>query len=185
MEDINRILAENLTTLRTRLNLSLGEAAKITGVSKSLLSQIERGEVNPTIGVVWKIADGLKVSFSSLTTRPEEEFEVVGIEDIKPVLADQGRLRNFPLFGTSPDRRFELFYLELDPEARLKAKAHPRGCREFLVIFSGQMTVTVDGRELTAGPGQALRFIADRPHTYANSGPDLCRLSMVIHYADS
>lgn len=184
MEDINRILAENLTGLRTRLNLSLGEAAKMSGVSKSLLSQIERGEVNPTIGVVWKIADGLKVSFSSLTTTPDEEFEVLKVADIKPVLADKGRLRNYPLFGTSPERRFELFYLELDPGAGLKAKAHHKGCREFITVFSGELLVVVDKRELRAGPGQAMRFIADRPHSYANEGSELCRLSMVIHYAD-
>ncbi len=59
------VLAENLKTLRANRKLSLDKVAELTGVSKTMLSQIERGESNPTIHTVWKIANGLKISFTA------------------------------------------------------------------------------------------------------------------------
>ena len=59
MEDINAVLAENLRRMRENRRLSLDAVARLTGVSKSMLGQIERGEVNPTVASLWKIAGGL------------------------------------------------------------------------------------------------------------------------------
>ena len=64
MEDINAVLAENLRRMRENRRLSLDAVARLTGVSKSMLGQIERGEVNPTVSTMWKIAGGLKVNLS-------------------------------------------------------------------------------------------------------------------------
>ena len=181
MDDINNVVAENLRRLREDLGLSLASAARAAGVSKSLLSQIERGEVNPTVSTVWKIAAGLKVSFTQLTTRPAEEFEVVETSSARPVTADGGRYRNYPLFGLTDEAPFELYYLELDSGATLEAEAHRPGCREYVTVFAGELTVTVGERELKAGPGMALRYPADRPHAY-QAGGEPCRVSMVIFY---
>ena len=64
--DINQIIAENLRRLRTERNLSLGQLSTLSEVSKVMLSQIEKGETNPTINTVWKIANGLKVTYTML-----------------------------------------------------------------------------------------------------------------------
>ena len=64
----------------------------------------------------------------------------------------------------------------------MEAAAHPRGTQEFITVFSGALRVRVDGVELLAPEGGALRFAADRPHRYESVGTGLCRLSMVIHY---
>ena len=52
--------------IREQKKLTLDAAAALTGVSRSMLAQIEKGDVNPTISVLWKIANGYKVSFTSL-----------------------------------------------------------------------------------------------------------------------
>ena len=59
-------VGQNLRRLRNGLGLSLDEASKLTGVSKAMLGQIERGESSPTISTLWKISSGLKVN--SVTT---------------------------------------------------------------------------------------------------------------------
>lgn len=61
MEITSRIAA-NAKRLREEKKLTLDAAANLTGVSRSMLAQIEKGEVNPTISVLWKIANGYKVS---------------------------------------------------------------------------------------------------------------------------
>ena len=64
--EINAVVSENARRLREEKRLTLDEAARLTGVSRSMLAQIEKGDVNPTISMVWKIANGYKVSFTSL-----------------------------------------------------------------------------------------------------------------------
>ena len=64
--DVTNIVAANARKLREQKKLTLDAAAAVTGVSRSMLAQIEKGEVNPTISVLWKIANGYKVSFTSL-----------------------------------------------------------------------------------------------------------------------
>ena len=66
MEDISQVIAKNLKEIREQRRLSLDRVAELTGVSKSMLGQIERGESNPTIQTVWKMANGLKVSLTAL-----------------------------------------------------------------------------------------------------------------------
>ncbi|TEB40949.1 XRE family transcriptional regulator, partial [Flavobacterium circumlabens] len=59
MKDIHTIVAHNLSQYRTSQQLSLSTVSKLTGVSKTMLNQIENGQSNPTITTLWKIANGL------------------------------------------------------------------------------------------------------------------------------
>lgn len=182
MLDINTALAGNLKRLRKERRLSLDAVARACGVSKSMLAQIERGDVNPTLSTVWKIANGLKLSFTTLITRPETDVEIVRREDLIPLTGDEGRYRNFPVFPFSGERRFEMYVIELDPGCRLEAEAHPEGTEEFITVFTGNLSVTARGETFFVGAGDSLRFKADTTHVYANTGDVLCLLSMVIHY---
>lgn len=184
MEDINSIVAENLRRLRESRRLSLDAAARLTGVSKSMLGQIERGEVNPTVSTMWKIAGGLKVNFTALFRREQAAAEEVEIGAIAPLLADEGRYRDYPLFAAGEGRPFEILYSELDPGAVLEAEAHPEGTGEFITVHSGELELDVDGETYRADERRALRFTADRPHSYKNPGEGVCRLTMVIFYPD-
>ncbi|WP_245827527.1 helix-turn-helix domain-containing protein [Paenisporosarcina indica] len=71
MDGIRRNLGMQLKKVRHQRGMSLDEIAKLTDVSKALLFQIEKGESNPTVSTIWKIADGLKISFSSLLQPPK------------------------------------------------------------------------------------------------------------------
>ena len=69
--ELQKMIGANVKAARERRKLTLDAAALLTGVSRSMLAQIEKGDVNPTISVLWKIANGYKVSFTSLTEAPE------------------------------------------------------------------------------------------------------------------
>lgn len=184
MELVNRIFAENLKKLREAKKLSLDNVAKVSGVSKSMLGQIERGEVNPTISTVWKIANGLKVSFTALMSRPEADIEIVNKSDIQCLIEDDGKYRNYPMFPFSDARRFEMYMLEIDPEGQLKAEPHPQGTQEFITVFTGEIAVEVDKEKYTVTKGNSIRFKADKPHAYYNTGREQANLSMVIYYPE-
>ena len=182
MDAINAVVAENLKHLREEGKFSLDAVAQLSGVSKSMLGQIERGEVNPTISTVWKIANGLKISFTELVSRPEADYEMVEARHMSPLLEDEGRYRNYPVFSFDAARRFEMLYIELDPHSVLSAEPHPLGTQEFITVFSGQLSVQVNHETLVVGSSGSLRFKADRAHSYQNTSSEVCRLSMVIYY---
>jgi XRE family transcriptional regulator, regulator of sulfur utilization len=182
LDKLNLVIAENLKRLREERKLSLDNVAKLSGVSKSMLGQIERGEVNPTVSTVWKISNGLKISFTQLMSRPEADIEVVDKSDIQPLLEDNGKFRNYPVFPFDNERRFEMYSLEIDGGGHLDADAHPQGTQEFITVFAGDVTINVNNDSFVVTTGNSIHFKADSPHGYKNTGSVVCILSMVIYY---
>ena len=114
--ELNEIIAENLKRLRTERGLSLGRLAELSGVSKVMLSQVEKGESSPTINTLWKIATGLQVPYTQLidiqATKP---FFVPKAES---ALVDDGKgYRVYHYNRAEGSRDFEFFNSELDTGA--------------------------------------------------------------------
>lgn len=179
---MHMVIANNLRRLREEKRLSLDRVADLTGVSKSMLGQIERGESNPTVATVWKIAGGLKVSFTALINSPQPDTLVIERNAVEPLLEDAGRYRIYPFFPYEEGRPFEMYTVEMERGSYLSAEAHGPGTQEFITVFEGELTIRVGNEEFTVRTGDSIRFKADRPHAYHNSGEGMTRLSMVIHY---
>ena len=176
-------VAQTVSRLRAERGLSLREAARLTGVSAATLSLIENGRTNPTVTLLWKIANAFKVSFTSLVEPPKPAVSVVRGSATPVVEADAGRFRNHPLFPFDPSTRFEIYRIEMDPGAVLVSEPHPTGTAEYLTIFSGEAEVTVEDERYRLSSGDAIRFPADRVHGYRAIGDEKVELSMVIGYA--
>ena len=71
------VIGDRLRDIRVHQNLSLDDASKLTGVSKPMLGQIERGQSIPTITTLWKIATGLKTPLSSFLQERQSEYTVI------------------------------------------------------------------------------------------------------------
>ncbi|MFD2700610.1 helix-turn-helix domain-containing protein [Paenibacillus shunpengii] len=183
--NINSVLAKNLKSLRNQRKLSLDKVSDLTGVSKTMLGQIERGESSPTIQTVWKIANGLKISFTSLINEPAEDTVIVSKNETKAIYDDNEKFRVYPYFPFEDGRRFEVYSLEIDKSGYLSAEPHEEGTEEFITVFDGQLTVRFNGEEYTLNVGDSIRFRADREHVYHNSGPEITRASMIIYYSNS
>ena len=182
MEEIHLILARNLKAIREKEKLSLEKVAQLSGVSKTMIGQIERGESSPTLTTIWKIANGLKISFTSLINNPQPDTTLVLKDEIQVLTEDNGRYRVYPAFPFQEDKRFEMYTIEIDEEGQLRSDSHKEGTEEFITVFDGEITIAVSDGQYTLKSGDSIRFKADRPHTYANSGDTLARLSMTIYY---
>lgn len=185
VSDMNTVIAENLKTLRRTMRLSLGEVSERTGVSKSMLGQIERGESSPTISTLWKIATGLQVSFTSLMERAEQGTQIINEADMKPVISDHGHFRLYPVVPAHKDRSFEIMDLELDPGAVSHSRPHADGTEEFVLVYLGTFEVQLGetGEERYVVPqGSVIHYRADQVHTYRNVSTGVTRAVMVIHY---
>lgn len=183
MNDLNFIIANNLKKIRDGRKLSLDKLSEITGVSKSMLGQIERGESNPTVTTLKKITAGLKISFTALLDSPKPKVDIVKFDDIVPITEDNGRYRVYPIFQFDENRRFEIYIVEFDKGSNLKAVAHPDGTQELITVFEGELKVSLGNEEFIVGKGDSIRFFADKPHIYSNRHFSLTRLSLVLYYS--
>ena len=110
---MNLVVSKTIRRLREEHKLSMYELAKLSGVSKSMLAQIERGDGNPTRSTLWKISNGMNVPFDALTARPKMPYEIVKLSEVQPLLEDAGKVKNYSIFPDDENRRFAVYYLEL------------------------------------------------------------------------
>lgn len=180
MDSMNMIVAKNIKRLREENKLSMDELAKLSGVSKSMLAQIERGDGNPTISTLWKISNGMRVPFDALTVRPKSPYEIVKTSEIQPLLEDRGKVKNYSIFPDNENRRFAVYYLELDEGSHWESEPHLRGTTEFITIFTGKIEIYADGQRFIVKKGESIRFKADTAHSYKNVGNESAILHMIL-----
>ena len=180
MDSMNIIVAKNIKRLREEKKLSMDELVKLSGVSKSMLAQIERGDGNPTISTLWKISNGMKGPFDALTVRPKSPYEIVKTAEIQPLLEDGGKVRNYSLFPDNENRRFAVYYLELEEGSYWESEPHLRGTTEFITIFTGKIEILADGQSFIVEKGESIRFRADTIHSYKNIGNETAILHMIL-----
>jgi XRE family transcriptional regulator, regulator of sulfur utilization len=182
LENLNMIVAQNLKRYREEKKLSLEKVSEMSGVSKTMLSQIERGESSPTISTLWKIATGLKVTFTELVDKPMPDTALVHKDDVGPITEDSGKYRIYLYYPYEDGRRFEIYTIEIDPGGTLISEPHGEGTQEFLTVFGGTLSIRVGDDEYAVQYGSSIRFKADRPHSYRNLGSDMVRMNNVIYY---
>lgn len=182
--DINRTVAENIKRIREEKKLTLNSAAAAAGISRSMLVQIEKGDVNPTISILWKIANGFKVSFTSLVETGEKTASVLPAGSVPPIVEDEGRYINYPAFAFDEKHLFETYRIEILPGGSLCARPHLSGSEEYITVFSGSAEITAGEDTFLLHPGDSVRFRADVPHEYRNVGGETVWMSMLIYYGN-
>lgn len=181
------VLGRNLRRLRMREGLSLERLARVSHVSRAMLSQIENGKSAPTINIVWKIATALNVPFSTLFIQHDGGGSVVLRQDEAKILgASEGRFSSRALFPFESERRTEFYEVRIAGRHSEVSEPHPAGTGENIFVAHGTIEVVV-GKEkgVILSEGDALFFIADRTHRYRNLGSDEAVLYMVMSYVET
>ncbi|MGI6212801.1 MAG: helix-turn-helix domain-containing protein [Anaerovoracaceae bacterium] len=180
--DLNELIAENLQSLRTARNLSISQLAEKTGLSKAVLSQMERGNGNPTINTVWKIAEALHVPYSAILEPRRSEVEKVSKADLQPQSDDGGHYRISCYYPSTPDRDFEWFLLDFDPHTSHVTEGHVENSQEFVIVSRGKIRIEVNGRSFVLEEGDSLRFDATLRHVYRNEEEEGAQAYCINYY---
>lgn len=180
--ELQRVIADNIKRIREHKKLTLDAAAKQAGISRSMLAQIEKGEVNPTIAVLWKIANGYRVSFTSLLEDSSHPSLIIRAADVSPLVEGDGKYKNYPAFPFQEDRLFETYRIEIDPNGFFPAQPHMAGTEEYITVFSGSVEICAGSDCFQLSEGDSIRFQADVAHSYRNIGDLPVNLSMLIYY---
>lgn len=183
--EINNVIANNLKHLRTQAGLSITELAQKAGVSKGMLSQVEKGTTNPTINTIWKICTALDIPYTMLLDEAKApQANLVHRADIEGQASDDGHFRIYSYFPQSSKHKFELFQMELDPHSKYIALGHSQQSDEFLMILTGNLTLVLDEDNTYAlKKDDTINFEAtDRKHTYINDTDQIVKTIIINNY---
>ena len=101
--EIGKVIAHNLKKLREERNLSQGQLAELAGVSKVVVSQIEKGDSDPTINTIWKLTGALELPYTSLLEMERVKPVHIRKEDISELVEDK-----YHIFSYYPKTRKEI-----------------------------------------------------------------------------
>ncbi len=164
-DDILSRLPARLKSARQAQGLSLDAVAKLSGVSRSMVSQIERGESSPTIATLWNLTRALQVDFAGLLDEPDKSgIDVVRAVDV-PQIENHGtkcviRILSAPeMAGKS-----EIYELVFEPGGTLGSQPHTRGATEQVTAIEGRLRVVSGETDTVLDVGDTARYPADVPH---------------------
>ena len=179
-------IGRKLKQFRLRENLTLQDVEAITGISKSMLSQIERGVVNPTFARVWHLTQSLGIGVGDLLDEIYSSLDDTHmIEHLKvhstPVMTSADGLCITRIL--SPIHRslpFEWYEMILKPGGCLRANAHGTGAWEHQTVICGTVVVEIGSQEVVLKAGETVRYSAEQPHGARNDGNEEARLFLVV-----
>ncbi|RUM24067.1 XRE family transcriptional regulator [Rhizobium vallis] len=185
-DEITAQTGQNLRRIRTRRGYSLDRLAKIAGVSRAMLGQIETGKSSPTLSILSKIALALGIPCAALIAeRAENSIIAVPRARSKILASSEGRFRTRALFPFEGERKVEFYELRIAPHHTENADAHQHGTVENLVVAQGTVEI-IAGKQTPhiLGEGDALLFDADVPHVYRNMTGTEAILYLVTTYLE-
>ena len=183
-EPLGRQLGERILALRDERGWSLEVLAEASGVSRSMLSEIERSKANPTLVVTYRIAKAFGLGISELIepTGGTPTIQVVRANDPAQVFRADKRHQVRTLSPLSNEKDVEFYEIRLPVKGELRSQGHIAGTRELLVVAAGEIRLESgsDVQMLTAGDSAIYR--ADLPHALVNFGSDEAVMYLVDVY---
>ncbi|MGG0796562.1 XRE family transcriptional regulator [Brevibacillus laterosporus] len=175
-----QFVGTTLRELRKEQNLSLEELAAKTGVSKLTLGNIERGETNPTLGMLWKISNGLTVPLMTLL-KPENEITILRAGQ-GPQFSEEGQ--DWVLEPLFRDTRggIEMYRGFLQPHCRYEPEAHHPNTIEIATVMAGEVQLTIGEATYTLNQFDSIQFTASEKHVYTNIRDEQVVLHLSISY---
>lgn len=171
-DETSAVLCQRVTELRKNNNLTLEQLATASGVSRSMLSQIERGQANPTLTVTFRIAQAFGISIGELVDQPwaSSPIELVHGDDANNIFREDDECRIRTLSPLHMEKDIEFYELRLAPKSKLSSAAHYEGTKELLTVASGSARVVSGDTTCVLSEGDSAHYRADLQHTIENSG---------------
>ena len=181
--DINLVIAENCKRIRKIQKMSIERTAETAGVSRSMLGQIERGEASPSAALLYKIAGALKVPMEELLRyEPETDDRLFRGIDCVADRVDNGKVL---IHETTPYDGFaalEQHRMDVFISGKYELPVEKPGCIGYMLLVSGNLTVTIGDEVYQMEQWDNLRFHADRPCRVENNNTTTARVVMTFRY---
>jgi transcriptional regulator with XRE-family HTH domain len=183
--DIENIVASNLSRLRALQHLSLDALARKSGVSRAMLAQIESSRSVPTIRVLQRVATALQVSVAAfLRNFAPQGIAVLPLHESPRLVSGNGHFSSRSLHPGG-ERRFEFHELKLDAIATEHLNTALPGTQKNLVVTHGTLEIQINEQRQLLGTGDAIFFDADQSHSYRNPANAAAVAYVVTQYPEA
>lgn len=178
-------IGSRVRELRRSKGFTLEVLAERSGVSRAMISKIERGEKNPTLVVAAKIAEGFGITLSQLVGIEERREVIVVPKERRMVMRDPATGFERQLLSPTFGRKGVEFIRNMVPEGSTSGEfpPHRRGVVEYIVVERGSLKAILAEEEYLLEEGDAIYFEADVPHRFENAGDGECSYFLVIDSA--
>lgn len=183
-EAISRHLGARVKQLRAEREWSLESLAGASGVSRSMLSEIEREQANPTLAVTLRIAQAFGMSLSELIEMPDaaSSITVIRQQDRAFHYRSDKHCRIRTLSPLNLEKDVEFYEVELQAGGVLRSAAHFEGTREFITVVKGLVKLESGSDSDTLHHGDSANYRADVPHAIVNAGKGEALVFLVVIY---
>ena len=174
---------EKLRTVRERKKLTLKDVAGKAGVSESLISQIERNKVSPSIDTLLLIADVLEIDYEYLFSdyRQKRKVTIVRRTDRDSTSRNKMTIQQLSAPGdNNADHAIEAFLLQIETGGEKGDREYGHSGWEFGVILKGYAQLIYGNETYNLGEGDSVSFPSDIPHLFTNKGDDLLEAIWVV-----
>jgi len=182
MDYLNKNIARNLKKIRLVRGLSLDNLAEQTGVSKSILAQIERGEANPTIGTIERILSGLRISITELSEDNSVVSRKVQRKTLEPLKEVKGSYAVYNYFPFEESRSFEIYWIHISPGKEYVIGGHGMSTEEYIMLYEGDLVIYENDEIIELEQGDALRLSTEQEHAYKNVGDVEVKMIIVFSW---
>jgi transcriptional regulator with XRE-family HTH domain len=174
-------LGKTINRLRRAYNYSLGDLSEQSGVAKSIISQIEKNETNPTLSTIYKLARALNSPIEEILRGEDAPalIEKLGPSGTPLLVSDDGRCRLRIIGWIKTVELVQWYHFEAEPGGVLESEPHPAGSIENLTLLSGAVSVEVGDEVFRVSAGETARYAGDRPHRIVNEGSEVASALMV------
>ena len=185
-DSINELVGRRVKKLRQDRGWSLEELADASGVSRSMLSEIERERANPTLTVTFRIARAFGMSLEDLVEGagggPPSTIQVIRADDRAQVFRNDKQCQIRTLSPLNLEKDVEFYELRLKKGGALRSQPHFEGTREFLTVEEGAVTLESGDDAETLAKGDSGTYRADIAHAIINSGRGEAVVFLVVIY---
>lgn len=178
-------IALTIKKFRASRSLCLGDLADISGVSRSMICQIEAGKTVPTINVLWKLAKAMETPIADLVDpgASQNSLRLVKATECPRVVSPDGSYVAHAVSAGSLNRQMELYRFHFEKIGQNFADAHPPGTTAYLVVDRGEVDLEVAGERKKLGPGDSVELKASVPYLLEQVDPKrLSKGTLVVNY---
>ncbi len=180
MNQLDRNIAVNLKRIRKAKNMSLDMLAERTGVSKSMLGQIERGESNPTVATIAKIVTGIRISFEELIYPRKETVLIIDNDNLPIYKFEEGAYQVRSVFPYDRRRGFEVYEARIEPGGCCGRFLEDGADSEYIMVVQGALTLETEEGTYEVAASHTIKLDVSHFHRYHNYGNQRLILNIFV-----
>ena len=182
-QSMEQRIASGIKHRREAMSLSVNDLALRSGVSRAMISKIERVEASPTAALLGRLCNALGITLSSLIASAEAtpSFPLSKVKDQLSWRDPETGLRRTMVSPMNTGSRVEIAQLELPPNASVSyGRQQVAQYEQHILVLEGTLSLTTGAQQIELAAGDCLYQQVGPAHRFANEARRVCRYLVVI-----